>query len=687
MFLINSRHMITTMALRIKLNISIKQKVLGGFGIVLLVISIVVMSAVINLRSIQGTVDQVINETQPSVLASMELMEHLDKAAGALGFYLLSKENLHIANYRAQITATREKLNELHALPAISNNEELQELVEGITQDVNRFAGFEKQMVEFANTDAKNYPAMLYSAQNLNPLSQQLLQNLSQMLMSEAEEPADDLRKQLLTDINDLRYAWANAMNGVRAYLAFRAKPSLDEVYLYADLSEKLIEKIKGYEDSLTLDQEDSLMQVEEFRNKFMVNFKKMIKIHGGEQWRMDAYKVRSEIAPLLVGIKTKVNYLIKQQRDSIDTASNSLVTKVGDAQTFIISMFAGALAIAGLILLWLSLRVVKPITELRDILQNISHGEGNLTQRMPVNSHDELGEAARYFNQFVSSIQNIISQLVQMANQVNERASNATSKLTSVSANIDNAASSTTSTAATAEQMSASSRQIADNAHNAAEEANQARELTHRGVNAMNTSSQQSASMETEILRLKEDIESVFTKGKEMLEMVDNITDITSQTNLLALNAAIEAARAGEAGRGFAVVADEVRQLSVRTEQVTNQISEKLQENMQFNIRLGDAMQNVANESQAMIGEIKDTSQTIQDINDKITEIYNMIEQINQSAHQQSDMIGHVASNVDSLANMEMDNARQTQHANDELNQLNQLSENLKQLVSQFKI
>lgn len=44
-------------------------------------------------------------------------------------------------------------------------------------------------------------------------------------------------------------------------------------------------------------------------------------------------------------------------------------------------------------------------------------------------------------------------------------------------------------------------------------------------------------------------------------------------------MNAAIEAARAGELGRGFAVVADEVRSLSIRSNELSNEIMKKAQE------------------------------------------------------------------------------------------------------------
>ena len=130
---------------------------------------------------------------------------------------------------------------------------------------------------------------------------------------------------------------------------------------------------------------------------------------------------------------------------------------------------------------------------------------------------------------------------------------------------------------------------QVGTNAQQLADTAAAAQEAAAAGATRIQETIAGMTGLEQTVLASATKVEEVGRMGDQIGQIVEVIDDIAEQTNLLALNAAIEAARAGEHGKGFAVVADEVRKLAERSQQSTREIGTLIRTVRQG---LGDAVQ-----------------------------------------------------------------------------------------------
>ncbi len=672
---------------RLLARVSIGLKMWAAVG--LLVAVIVAMAAVARLgtASLGGGLHRVVEEAQPAIRASLALKSELDAARAALGFYLLTHEAAHKAAYLDGLERIEARLAELRGMEHLAADPRAAGLLEQIAADVGRFRGYKARMLALAENPPENFPGRRFAAQNLNPLSQQLLQAVGNMIMSEMEEPASERRKKLLSDLHELRYAWVGVMRGVRAYLAFREEASLKEVALYDGQVQSLLEKLRGYGDDLTLDQDEALGEVAKLRERFMANFEKLKEIHGGPRWRTDAWLVRSEIGPLLARTAGRIDELVGLVADDSARVNRAVLAEADGYGRLMGVLTAVALVVVALVLWIVRSQVLRPILGLRAALRDLAEGEGDLTVRLRSRGDDEMCQASRYFNRLMETLHGMVRDVAEVARQVLERATGASAEVERVSANVSEAADRARSAAAATEEMSASSVEIARLAQEAAEEAERAREQATAGTEAVAVVSREAEGMGERVGTLRGDVERASAKAREMQEMVAVINDIANQTNLLALNAAIEAARAGDMGRGFAVVADEVRELANKTQESTARIASLIDDNMAANDRLESAMESVAEATRTMVERVRETASVIERMASSVGAMNERVAQIAAAAGEQSAATSEMAQTVESISAMEAESAQRVREAVSHLNELAELSERLDQLVRRFRV
>ncbi|KAF0862198.1 HAMP domain-containing protein [Pseudomonas sp. LD120] len=236
-------------------------------------------------------------------------------------------------------------------------------------------------------------------------------------------------------------------------------------------------------------------------------------------------------------------------------------------------SLLAMLLAVGATV--WLLRNKLAPLSDL--VQQAQALGAGDLSARLNVSSHDEIGQLAGSFNQMGEALSTMVEHIRRSAAEVNGRAQVLSGLSNGAYEGMEQQSGEITSMAGAVEEFSATSLNIADNMGSTQRLAQENAQQTHIGRESME---QASSSLEQIAGALNSTATVINTLGQRSQEIggiVGVITAIADQTNLLALNAAIEAARAGEQGRGFAVVADEVRNLASRTRQATDEISQMI--------------------------------------------------------------------------------------------------------------
>jgi methyl-accepting chemotaxis protein len=338
----------------------------------------------------------------------------------------------------------------------------------------------------------------------------------------------------------------------------------------------------------------------------------------------------------------------------------------------------AGGLALACLLpLLAVSLATSRSILlRLRDIVdrfKDATEGEWDLTSRIQITSHDEIGELMKWFNAFIGQLDEMIGAISQNALQVataseelngTSQQITVNSEQTSAQANLvlnaaQQVAQNLQTVATGAEEMGASIKEIAKNAAAAAKVATSAVKVAETTTAAVSKLGESSI---------------------EIGQVIKAITSIAQQTNLLALNATIEAARAGEAGKGFAVVANEVKELAKETAKATEDISRKI-----------GAIQTDTKEAVEAIGTI---SAVINQINDISSMIATAAEEQNATTNEMSRNVseaahssGEINSNIAGVAQAAQGTSRGATDAHKASERLVQTFAQLRRLIEQFKI
>lgn len=360
-------------------------------------------------------------------------------------------------------------------------------------------------------------------------------------------------------------------------------------------------------------------------------------------------------------------------QEEAFSTLSiwNQYVNKPGLLGTIsVLTLIVSILVI--IIAFIIAKTIANPITGMKNMLQDIAQGEGDLTKALIVTGKDEVGEAAKWFNVFIEKLNLLIVQVKQSAGQV----ASGSTQLSSASQELANA---TTEQAASLEETSASIEELSATISHNASSAREAAQIVS-DANALSLSALTTAKNGVTVVEKMTKIMNQITESsKEIATVTTIINEIADQTNLLALNAAIEAARAGDAGKGFAVVADEVRKLAERSQIAAKEIAVKIQESIEL---VHDGNRSAVESNDGLI-KIQDGTQKVSEVLENARQL---VHKISNACDEQSVGVQQITEAIVQLDQVTQQNSSTSEQSATASDVLSTQAHTLFQLMSQFK-
>lgn len=417
-----------------------------------------------------------------------------------------------------------------------------------------------------------------------------------------------------------------------------------------------------------------------------------------------------------LKGTDKKVAY-VTNELTGWKIGGTMLVSEVEEAAKPVfntaIIVFSVTLIVAGTLIFFIVRSISKRLSNLARFSKKVS--EGDLRDKLQVQSDDEIGQVGKGFNTMIDSLRSLIGavqtsvenvassseELTASAGQTSKATEHITLAIEQFSSGNESQNDKVELSSEELEEMNRGLQNMNESAESITASSIKSTDIAGEGGQLVEKTASQMNVIDQSVKKAENVISALESKSKDITQILGVINGIADQTNLLALNAAIEAARAGESGRGFSVVAEEVRKLAVQSANSAKEIENLIKEIVQDIDVSQEVFTAVNREVQSGLSFTEQTKVSFHNIFEMTKEISDQLQTMNQTVVQLSKGSAHVSEAVREIADVSRESSANIQDiaasAEEQLASMEEISsssatlssmaEELRDLISKFKV
>ena len=670
--------------------ISIIQRLILGFG---LIITLLVLAVMVSLRAgnqLAMQVDILTGEVAPTLVQSRSVTKDLFMQDKALRGLLTLQASDDVSKGRAELARWQQAFEQDLALLAnkASHHPAMISRIQALTEQQTTYWQLATQIVDSYAANLKSQQALAEET-SLSRDNKRLQGDLAMLVETLGAHYTAGLKSAL---VNQLEQLFTNTQAAMKLQDTARIAGQLAS-------NQTLTKAIQRQRQTLAaelLKQESAFGSKIDLEQSVGPLFDRVVQQSAGNAGLLATHLRLAQESDQLRNQSTQATRIIDSVLGELAEIDNSVDTQLAQrvqSSKQILSqlqslLFVGlllSLAVSALVLWRIIQSIRAPIKQTLTVLEALSRGD--MTRRISHRQQDEFGQLAKGINALAQEMSNMLGQIVMAASSLGEMANQNQSAQLNAQRQLEQQRSETASVASAMLEMEHTVRDVAESAGHAQQTV---REVATQALTA-STMSEYTLTRMTQLSHRLADsrriVEEVHGLGNNIGSILEFISRIAEQTNLLALNAAIEAARAGEQGRGFAVVADEVRQLAKHTTESTTTIQAMITALQQSVHRAVTTISGCTDVMALCADDSEQSRHTLTHLASSLQQVADLSIQIATAAQQQQNTSQEIASNMNNINSISDDNQEMLTRVAHTSGQLQQLSQQQLALVQRFSL
>ncbi|WP_108124508.1 methyl-accepting chemotaxis protein [Saccharospirillum mangrovi] len=672
------------------MKLTVVMKTALGFGLILLLLVGISVSAITNQASVGNLFRTTTNEVVPRMQQAYRLVIALQNANKAVSQHAAVSNDEDLQRYETDFASAKADVNRIRTelTDSLDENDPLMDPLAQANSTINEALKLGEQHLTTRRTVLNSRQAFLSEFQTQGSrwltfsddmkIVDRVLEVLGQQSTSEARQIGADANYVL--DRIDLIRTGINGISGLSTATQVLA--------VQGDL-ERELERLGTRMERLS----ESNAIIHRYLSTYVGLLQTAVAGEGGTlpryltSLRADELSSRelSVLADTVNSGVRSLGLLTTALSEQGQTLSQQVNTANDRASLIVLGVLLGSLLVASLIMLSLIRSIRQPLKTITRLLGAVS--EGDLSQKMTVRSADEFGQIGRGINELIEHTRVIVSDIKSTSGEIASVSHQVSETTRSSSQKLQQQKDQSASIATAATELTSSASDIADSSDTTLERVQAVHDSAAKGQRNMAASQSEIRQLVGDLTQASDVVSKLQEESKSIGSILDVIQGIAEQTNLLALNAAIEAARAGEQGRGFAVVADEVRSLASKTQSSTEEIYEMIERLQSRANSAVDLMTHNRERVDQVVSRTSEADQSLQSILAALDDISDMSQHIAEGTSAQRATADEVARSIEAIAELSDAIYSNASRNGATFERLNKLVEQQNKAVSRFQV